>query len=241
MGPEPSSALERLTVTWRFSMHATSSLTPATRPPPRVSSETRTRRRVMARWRVMAHRRGKSHFFRATALSQTRQPRNSPRARSSADRTAGTHRGFPRDERTTFFAEEIPRHVERPDRGWWAPVSEGFLASRPTTMAPRKKPLVKPEDAANLRVLQREDPEVEAILGSASHVTLYGFNLEEQAWVSDPALSPLHRGRARSPGLGGTRRSLATRSLTRPDANPAPLFPPAASERLRGLALRRAT
>ena len=69
-------------------------------------------------------------------------------------------------------------------------------------MAPRKKPLVKPEDAANLRVLQREDPEVEAILGSASHVTLYGFNLEEQAWVSNPALSPLHRGRARSPGLG---------------------------------------
>jgi|TARA_B110000003_G_scaffold60780_1_gene60983 hypothetical protein len=58
-------------------------------------------------------------------------------------------------------------------------------------MAPgRKKPLVKPEDAANLRVLQREDPEVEAILGSASHVTLYGFNLEEQAWVSAPTLSP---------------------------------------------------
>ena len=60
-------------------------------------------------------------------------------------------------------------------------------------MAPgRKKPLVKPEDAANLRVLQREDPEVEAILGSASHVTLYGFNLEEQAWVSAPTLSPPH-------------------------------------------------
>ena len=78
-------------------------------------------------------------------------------------------------------------------------MSEGFLASRPTTMGPRKKPLVKPEDAANLRVLQREDPEVEAILGSASHVTLYGFNLEEQAWVSDLALSPLRRGRARSP------------------------------------------
>ena len=60
-------------------------------------------------------------------------------------------------------------------------------------MAPgRKKPLVKPEDAANLRVLQREDPEVETILGSASHVTLYGFNLEEQAWVSAPTLSPTH-------------------------------------------------
>ena len=58
-------------------------------------------------------------------------------------------------------------------------------------MAPgRKKPLVKPEDADNLRVLQREDPEVETILGSASHVTLYGFNLEEQAWVSAPTLSP---------------------------------------------------
>lgn len=140
-------------------------------------------------------------FSRATASAgRSRRKRNSaPRARSRTDRTAGTHPRFPRDERTTFFAEEIPRHVERPDRGWWAPVSEGFLASRPTTMAPRKKPLVKPEDAANLRVLQREDPEVEAILGSASHVTLYGFNLEEQAWVSDPALSPLRRGRARSP------------------------------------------
>ena len=31
---------------------------------------------------------------------------------------------------------------------------------------------------------------MEAILGSASHVTLYGFNLEEQAWVSAPTLSP---------------------------------------------------
>ena len=199
MGPEPSSALERLTVTWGFSMHATSSLTPATRPPPRISSETRTQRRVMA------HQRGKSLFSRHGIGRPESTARNSaPRARSRTDRTAGTHRGFPRDEGTTFFAEEIPRHVERPDRGWWAPVSEGFLASRPTTttMAPRKKPLVKPEDAANLRVLQREDPEVEAILGSASHVTLYGFNLEEQAWVSDPALSPLHRGRARSPGLG---------------------------------------
>ena len=180
-------------------MHATSSLTPATRPPPRISSETRTQRRVMA------HQRGKSLFSRHGIGRPESTARNSaPRARSRTDRTAGTHRGFPRDEGTTFFAEEIPRHVERPDRGWWAPVSEGFLASRPTTttMAPRKKPLVKPEDAANLRVLQREDPEVEAILGSASHVTLYGFNLEEQAWVSDPALSPLHRGRARSPRLG---------------------------------------
>ena len=197
MGPEPSSALERLTVTWGLSMHATSSLTPATRPPPRISSETRTQRRVMA------HQRGKSLFSRHGIGRPESTARNSaPRARSRTDRTAGTHRGFPRDEGTTFFAEEIPRHVERPDRGWWAPVSEGFLASRPTTMGPRKKPLVKPEDAANLRVLQREDPEVEAILGSASHVTLYGFNLEEQAWVSDPALSPLHRGRARSPRLG---------------------------------------
>ena len=39
-------------------------------------------------------------------------------------------------------------------------------------MAPRKKPLVKPEDAANLRVLQREDPEVEAIPVSYTHLTL---------------------------------------------------------------------
>ena len=196
MGPEPSSALERLTVTWGFSMHATSSLTPATRPPPRISSETRTQRRVMA------HQRGKSLFLfsrHGIGRPESTARNSAPRARSRTDRTAGTHARFPRDERTTFFAEEIPRHVERPDRGWWAPVSEGFLASRPTTMGPRKKPLVKPEDAANLRVLQREDPEVEAILGSASHVTLYGFNLEEQAWVSDPALSPLHRGRARSP------------------------------------------
>jgi len=38
-------------------MHATSSLTPATRPPPRISSETRKQRRVMA------HQRGKSLFL----------------------------------------------------------------------------------------------------------------------------------------------------------------------------------
>ena len=57
MGPEPSPALECLTVTWGFLMHATSSLTPATRPPPRISSETRKQRRVMA------HQRGKSLFL----------------------------------------------------------------------------------------------------------------------------------------------------------------------------------
>jgi mRNA-decapping enzyme 1B len=29
----------------------------------------------------------------------------------------------------------------------------------------------------------KDDPDVEEILGSASHVTLYGFDLVAQAWV----------------------------------------------------------
>ena len=61
-------------------------------------------------------------------------------------------------------------------------------------MGPRgKKPLLDQQvkDQATLKVLKSEDPDVEEILGSASHVTLYGFDLNEQAWVRAP--SPLPR------------------------------------------------
>ena len=53
-------------------------------------------------------------------------------------------------------------------------------------MAPakQKKPLIaeKAKDLATLKVLQKTDPSVVEILGSASHVTLYGFDLDQQAW-----------------------------------------------------------
>ena len=65
-------------------------------------------------------------------------------------------------------------------------------------------------------------PEVEAILGSASHVTLYGFNLEEQAWVSNLPFRPYTVDEP-DPRTWSTRRSLATRSLTRPDTTPIPV------------------
>ena len=48
---------------------------------------------------------------------------------------------------------------------------------------PPKKPLVDQSVLANLKVLQKDDPDVEEILGSASHVTLYGFDLDAKAWV----------------------------------------------------------
>ena len=38
------------------------------------------------------------------------------------------------------------------------------------------------KDQATLKVLKNDDPEVEDVLGSASHVTLYGFDLDAQAW-----------------------------------------------------------
>ena len=41
------------------------------------------------------------------------------------------------------------------------------------------------KDQATLKVLMKDDPEVEEILGSASHVTLYGFDMAEKAWVRD--------------------------------------------------------
>ncbi|EEH54345.1 uncharacterized protein MICPUCDRAFT_35318 [Micromonas pusilla CCMP1545] len=47
---------------------------------------------------------------------------------------------------------------------------------------PPKKPLVDQSVLANLKVLQKDDPDVEEILGSASHVTLYGFDLDAKAW-----------------------------------------------------------
>ena len=53
-------------------------------------------------------------------------------------------------------------------------------------MAPakQKKPLIaeNAKDLATLKVLQKTDPSVVEILGSASHVTLYGFDLDKQAW-----------------------------------------------------------
>jgi len=53
-------------------------------------------------------------------------------------------------------------------------------------MAPakQKKPLIEEnaKDLATLKVLQKTDPSVVEILGSASHVTLYGFDLDQQAW-----------------------------------------------------------
>ena len=53
-------------------------------------------------------------------------------------------------------------------------------------MAPakQKKPLIaeNAKDLATLKVLQKTDPSVVEILGSASHVTLYGFDLDQQAW-----------------------------------------------------------
>lgn len=51
----------------------------------------------------------------------------------------------------------------------------------------QKKPLLDQQvkDQATLKVLMKEDPEVEEILGSASHVTLYGFDMENKAWVRD--------------------------------------------------------
>ena len=48
---------------------------------------------------------------------------------------------------------------------------------------PPEKPLVDQSVLANLKVLQKDDPDVEEILGSASHVTLYGFDLDAKAWV----------------------------------------------------------
>ena len=58
-------------------------------------------------------------------------------------------------------------------------------------MGPRGKPLLDQQvkDQATLKVLKSEDPDVEEILGSASHVTLYGFDLNEQAWVRAPSPS----------------------------------------------------
>ena len=50
-------------------------------------------------------------------------------------------------------------------------------------MAPakQKKPLIaeNAKDLATLKVLQKTDPSVVEILGSASHVTLYGFDLDQ--------------------------------------------------------------
>ena len=80
-------------------------------------------------------------------------------------------------------------------------------------MGPRgKKPLLDQQvkDQATLKVLKSEDPDVEEILGSASHVTLYGFDLNEQAWVRAP--SPLSRspgGRYACPFSCARRRHLA--------------------------------
>ena len=84
-------------------------------------------------------------------------------------------------------------------------------------MGPRgKKPLLDQQvkDQATLKVLKSEDPDVEEILGSASHVTLYGFDLNEQAWVRAP--SPLSRspgGRYACPFL---RSSTSPRSRSNP-------------------------
>lgn len=39
--------------------------------------------------------------------------------------------------------------------------------------------------AMNLGVLQRNDPAIEEILATASHVTLYEFDLDKKCWVHD--------------------------------------------------------
>jgi len=52
-------------------------------------------------------------------------------------------------------------------------------------MAPKqKKPLLdeKSKDLATLSTLRRSDPHVTEILGTASHVTLYGFDIDISAW-----------------------------------------------------------
>jgi mRNA-decapping enzyme 1B len=50
----------------------------------------------------------------------------------------------------------------------------------------------------NLTVLQRLDPAVEDILVTAAHVTLYGFNIDLNQWVSAPPFS-LYRASAIHP------------------------------------------
>ena len=84
--------------------------------------------------------------------------------------------------RTTHPATQR-RKREREERG---ERREERLKLSKTTMAPKqKKPLLDQQvkDQATLKVLVKDDPEVEEILGSASHVTLYGFDMEEKAWV----------------------------------------------------------
>ena len=70
---------------------------------------------------------------------------------------------------------------------------------------PPEKPLVDQSVLANLKVLQKDDPDVEEILGSASHVTLYGFDLDAKAWV-----------RARGDGDDDAPFSFPTRSIGAP-------------------------
>ena len=85
-------------------------------------------------------------------------------------------------------------------------------------MGPRgKKPLLDQQvkDQATLKVLKSEDPDVEEILGSASHVTLYGFDLNEQAWVRAPSPS-------RDRPVGATR-ALFLRSSTSPRSRSNPV------------------
>jgi Dcp1-like decapping family len=39
-------------------------------------------------------------------------------------------------------------------------------------------------DDINLRVIKRQDPEVDSIVDTSSHVTVYSFDETDQSWVS---------------------------------------------------------
>jgi hypothetical protein len=59
------------------------------------------------------------------------------------------------------------------------------IISSSTTKQQEMAPIVISEEAkraANLRVLQRGDPEIVDIVGSTTHVVLYEFNAKSTAW-----------------------------------------------------------
>lgn len=98
-----------------------------------------------------------------------------------------THaRASPTDERTRHeFSSIRGKRGREKHAGAAEPIRERRLSSS-IVMAPakQKKPLIaeNAKDLATLKVLQKTDPSVVEILGSASHVTLYGFDLDQQAW-----------------------------------------------------------
>ena len=98
-----------------------------------------------------------------------------------------THaRASPTDERTRHeFSSIRGKRGREKHAGAAEPIRERRWSSS-IVMAPakQKKPLIaeNAKDLATLKVLQKTDPSVVEILGSASHVTLYGFDLDQQAW-----------------------------------------------------------